>query len=677
MCEIDVLAQDIEAFLTSADSDNSFFTSIVNYYTDNDYDFPPDLFDQFLLVLEPRPDLLTPFIEIASDPDNALWIYNLVFVAESPSTDLPPLSPPDSPPEDLFVDPSSPSDLLCHSTLSVSDLKLWREWKISTFVSTFFVSPDVALIILEHFNWKDHSHTAFLDNRESLLRSLSVPGDPNDSLGLREISAPFNCPICFEDKPGYSLYCGHQFCRSCLVDHCKKSPVSQLSGFYCPDCSQSRIFFRDVALLCGDSYAERAESIFLYRALGEFGIYCKFPDCQMVVRPSAGDCFGSAECVCGTRICAKCRENPHGPCNCDQVRKWSETDLEKRKMYRRQLVWEVREKRLMSHRLDKENISSTRERLSNDIETQQKLFDIRFQNKTGNDFYRTVQEEAISQMLIEMKIYLGDFPGNPQIFFNLHNLQNDPAVERWIGSHNESKSVEFMTRSCPKCKVRGVRGGVCNHVRCWQCGEQFCWLCGKSTGEGRHQCEGFVKDAPSQDVESSDQDQSLLEISEDELNLEDLRLYPPPMDVEARWDFMRFKHYNLRFLVHKDSVEAEERRRKSFVLEDWCTVFTKVTSRSSAEKMLQEMWKVLDLARETVMWSYPFMYFFSSEEKLSEKFENDLGNLENANEALITFAAFDWRKGDYNRLASLQKQVRDCRETLICTAKRIAKIDEE
>jgi hypothetical protein len=47
--------------------------------------------------------------------------------------------------------------------LSVSNLKRYREWKIASFVFTFSVSSDVALIILEHFNWKDEVMTGYID----------------------------------------------------------------------------------------------------------------------------------------------------------------------------------------------------------------------------------------------------------------------------------------------------------------------------------------------------------------------------------------------------------------------------------------------------------------------------------------------------------------------------------
>jgi predicted Holliday junction resolvase-like endonuclease len=143
-------------------------------------------------------------------------------------------------------------------------------------------------------------------------------------------------------------------------------------------------------------------------------------------------------------MCAKCGGNPHGPLNCEQVKKWIETDLEKRRLYRRQLVWEVREKQLMEYRLHDANIASTRRILSEAIDFQRTLFEIQSQRDAelgiDNEFYQRLRQDrefAISRMRIELDVYLGNCVGNPDLYFYLHNLRDDPAVERWIGTNDK------------------------------------------------------------------------------------------------------------------------------------------------------------------------------------------------------------------------------------------------
>ena len=45
-----------------------------------------------------------------------------------------------------------------------------------------------------------------------------------------------NCPVCYEDKPGISLECGHKFCKSCLRGIIKYTDIDNVNILTCPYC---------------------------------------------------------------------------------------------------------------------------------------------------------------------------------------------------------------------------------------------------------------------------------------------------------------------------------------------------------------------------------------------------------------------------------------------------------
>ena len=45
-----------------------------------------------------------------------------------------------------------------------------------------------------------------------------------------------NCPVCYEDKPGIQLECGHKFCKSCLRGIIKNTDIDNVNILTCPYC---------------------------------------------------------------------------------------------------------------------------------------------------------------------------------------------------------------------------------------------------------------------------------------------------------------------------------------------------------------------------------------------------------------------------------------------------------
>ena len=45
-----------------------------------------------------------------------------------------------------------------------------------------------------------------------------------------------NCPVCYEDKPGIPLECGHKFCKSCLRGIINHTDINTINILTCPYC---------------------------------------------------------------------------------------------------------------------------------------------------------------------------------------------------------------------------------------------------------------------------------------------------------------------------------------------------------------------------------------------------------------------------------------------------------
>ncbi|KAK1315489.1 hypothetical protein QJS10_CPA06g02024 [Acorus calamus] len=145
--------------------------------------------------------------------------------------------------------------------------------------------------------------------------------------------AESSCPICLcEVEDGYRLEaCGHEFCRSCLVEQCE-SAIKSREGFpMC--CSQEgckqKILLVDLRSLLN---AEKVEELFR-ASLGAFvassgGTYrfCPSPDCPSVYRVADhGSSVGLFSCgACGADTCTRCHLEHHPFLSCERYKEFKE-----------------------------------------------------------------------------------------------------------------------------------------------------------------------------------------------------------------------------------------------------------------------------------------------------------------------------------------------------------------
>ncbi|XP_049355455.1 probable E3 ubiquitin-protein ligase ARI2 [Solanum verrucosum] len=110
---------------------------------------------------------------------------------------------------------------------------------------------------------------------------------------------------------------------------------------------------------------------------------------------------------------------------------------------------------------------------------------------------------------------------------------------------NDGKTVTWISENakhCPKCHNAVEKNGGCNLVRC-RCGQPFCWLCGGATGLEHtwssirgHTC-GSYKEGEEEKT------------------------------TTVRNDLLRYTHYYERYMVHRDSLEAEANMKQKLNFE--------------------------------------------------------------------------------------------------------------
>ncbi|KAL8133956.1 ATP-dependent RNA helicase DEAH12, chloroplastic-like [Apium graveolens] len=143
-----------------------------------------------------------------------------------------------------------------------------------------------------------------------------------------------SCPICLcEVEDGFRLEaCGHEFCRSCLVEQCESAIKSQDSfPMYCSYQGCSAVFL--IADLKSLLSIEKLDELFR-ASVGAFvaasgGLYrfCPSPDCPSIYRAVVDpECDGTTFfCgACSVETCTKCHLEYHPYISCEKYKEFKE-----------------------------------------------------------------------------------------------------------------------------------------------------------------------------------------------------------------------------------------------------------------------------------------------------------------------------------------------------------------
>ena len=149
-------------------------------------------------------------------------------------------------------------------------------------------------------------------------------------LSSMDRNSSFICKVCYNEfsslKEGFSLGCGHVFCKNCFEMYLKSQvhdgPLCIIACCPEPKCHQVvtaaayKLFLDQNDAELYDRYLVRnfIEANKQYR-------YCPAANCEKIL--SSVGCT-SVGCTCGEETCFRCGEEGHQPCDCETVRRWTE-----------------------------------------------------------------------------------------------------------------------------------------------------------------------------------------------------------------------------------------------------------------------------------------------------------------------------------------------------------------
>lgn len=214
-------------------------------------------------------------------------------------------------------------------------LTMELELRIAVVAKELSVPTSAASVIISSYGWSSiDSIDACVMDRDEVFRRCGVQarcsrtfdsGNDNDN-GMDET---FVCGICYDDEitlsDSYAMLCGHRFCTPCwksFVENKFDEGPSQVLNASCPrqDCTE-RITGVELNELCPKT-VEKWKTYLLRNFVDQEPQYrfCPGPDCEFVVA-SLGD-RGPVDCLCGTKFCFGCGEDPHLPAVCSDFEKW-------------------------------------------------------------------------------------------------------------------------------------------------------------------------------------------------------------------------------------------------------------------------------------------------------------------------------------------------------------------
>jgi hypothetical protein len=641
-----MVAARIRATINSDPSLSDWYESVgENYQTDEEW--PSDLFDSVQKIISSDTALTVAFRGIVFNddaPENEATLYELIFCPSDPIDDC-------SPDGDIPLTLEEAEPLPEEEEGPVIAL---QDAAITRIAEVHCVSPGVAFLVLRHFGWNaDEATVALCESRASVLASLGIPESrATADRALVEVSGSHTCEICFLDCDIFlALPCGHAFCPDCWAGHAE----SQLSSgaVRCPEGCDNSLTPADVLALCGPTGASvfrralLSETVRIARTL----LQCGGLNCSRVLTlANVGLCW-TAECECGWRQCWLCGQPPHAPCSCHDVTTWERMRADMLDRYRAQLRWQRREIRLLEDRRNRFQYVHTV--FQQHIGHLKHRFQLERMNEPRQHRKRSATEARRRQILQEteheahvlIEIYTPGYAQEEEKRRQKRHAElvaNAWAIER---SKNQVRTVSLMlgrrattedllrelTRTCPKCHIKIQKNGGCNHMTCVQCGTEFCWVCGEKWASHKPQtCSLFD---PEPVIQTRDQQErvarhvrrmmtndvtvkSIIELMPDDgsevidLNLNDTIFQVPPLGFEARQEFNRLMHFNDRFICHAQSKTAEEKQQlatQARIIAAW----NRSQPNEVSIAIMKRAYRAMRIARETLMWSYPYAFLLT------------------------------------------------------------------
>lgn len=294
-------------------------------------------------------------IVIQDGPDN---ILNSIFYESNDDVDI------NTPTIQSTHTLSFEDDDIKDQEIDESDPKSYFTKMINDIKNKLQISYDLSYLL----NKKHGSHAVskWIEHSKDILNSLriKVGGEtvPNlkSSLSFKSIGIG-ECPLCYEDRELYQLYCGHTICKPCLIDEIN----TQIDSLKIPVCRQSNeedntscdaeIMPNDVYSIlngCPDKTIQKYTKIFIKDQIDHDETIRPCPFCDSIITPTFYISNYFARCPnCCSVTCLHCHDGFHGPLTCVHKKDFFDTLRDKMSQLEEdQESWYFRERRLQAYR---------------------------------------------------------------------------------------------------------------------------------------------------------------------------------------------------------------------------------------------------------------------------------------------------------------------------------------
>jgi hypothetical protein len=192
---------------------------------------------------------------------------------------------------------------------------------------------------------------------------------------------------------------------------------------------------------------------------------------------------------------------------------------------------------------------------------------------------------------------------------------------QWLQQNNTSSKplLKKIGKRCPKCGIYISKDGGCNHMKCSMCSYEFCWVCLRalSTHGSDSECAKHAQLL----LQVSQTNPSVEDNSDRELSLDDTKFYPSPLtfhEVKTCEIFGRcFEQHTAQIALREVDRLAIEKNEERI-----CKILCWEMSKKDARKLLDRAKRAQVLAREVLIWSYPYAYFLATNGGQLGKFQS-------------------------------------------------------
>lgn len=568
---------------------------------------------------------------------------------------------------------------------------------ITKTMNTLNVSHEIAFLLLDHLHWnQEELNSKWASSQNELLKAVHIKLGgtvvPNLESHLSAIECGTGtCPACSRERRLMELYCGHKICNDCLIEEIKNA----LSENRIPTCREdeckAEILSTDVEKLLPHSKNAKVYKSWRLNLSYENSPFkvavCPNPLCKyLIIRDRSSQCCHVRCPKCEFAVCMNCQHDAHTPLNCcKRVTQFTETipkDLSA--LEAEEQKWISREIKCAEYRFQKQGeveqdfdrnirvlvreqaneqkevlqqikntdlfvqdlltkISNTEDKIgeykqkkrsAERIESLEKNIDamreeiehykeFKAQLEKENEVRKEERKKDLEFIQEQKKLFLNSIQDKQNQEALLHKYKefiDQHAVEKATAIMNEEDYIRQKTVICPSCGLRFYKDCGCCEVKC-PCGYDFCTICNEpwiTHKKGFYQCQNEI---PVKKVDYNDQNDS--------------QFYPPPMNLEKKIFFARWKHFHDSFIAQK--AKYEELYKKFLATEDTdaeLSTLTKIIRHFEQENSEEGKTNAIKLvsnvlfAQSVVGWGYAALYYLNITE-FTQEYIGKLQNLEN------------------------------------------------